>query len=57
DGVIEKMTYLGDKTDYRVRLGQTLELRIQTDGALRFRQGEQVRVHLPIERCRIIRES
>ncbi|MFQ6057350.1 MAG: ABC transporter ATP-binding protein [Anaerolineae bacterium] len=55
EGVIEKMTYLGDKIDYRVRLGRALELRVQTDGTQRFQRGEQVRVHLPIERCRAIR--
>jgi spermidine/putrescine ABC transporter ATP-binding subunit len=54
DGVVEKMTYLGDKIDYRVRLGGALELRVQTDGTVRFERGEQVRVHLPIERCRAI---
>ena len=54
DGVVEKMTYLGDKMDYRVRLSEALELRVQTDGTLRFERGERVRVHLPIERCRAI---
>ena len=54
DGVVEKMTYLGDKIDYRVQLGPALELRVQTDGTLRFERGEGVRVHLPIERCRAI---
>jgi len=54
EGVIEKMTYLGDKIDYRINLGGLLEVRVQTDGMQRFERGERVKVRLPIERCRAI---
>jgi ABC-type Fe3+/spermidine/putrescine transport system ATPase subunit len=54
DGVVDKMTYLGDRRDYRVRVGESLELRVQTDGKVRFEEGEAVKVHLPILHCRII---
>jgi iron(III) transport system ATP-binding protein len=53
DGVVSKMTYLGDKADYRVTVG-SLELRVQTDGKVRFDQGESVRLQLPVDRCRAI---
>jgi len=53
DGVVSKMTYLGDKVDYRVTVGH-LELRVQTDGKVRFEQGESVRLQLPVDRCRAI---
>jgi ABC-type Fe3+/spermidine/putrescine transport system ATPase subunit len=57
EGVVTKKTYLGDKIDYRVKLAGDLELRVQTDGDLRFSRGERVRVLLPFERCRAIREE
>jgi ABC-type Fe3+/spermidine/putrescine transport system ATPase subunit len=53
DGVVSKMTYLGDKVDYRVAVSG-LELRVQTDGKVRFAEGERVRVQLPVHRCRAI---
>jgi ABC-type Fe3+/spermidine/putrescine transport system ATPase subunit len=53
DGVVSKMTYLGDKVDYRVAVG-SLELRVQTDGKVRFEQGESVCLQLPVDRCRAI---
>jgi iron(III) transport system ATP-binding protein len=53
DGVVSKMTYLGDKIDYRVAVGR-LNLRVQTDGKVRFEQGESVRLQLPVDRCRAI---
>jgi ABC-type Fe3+/spermidine/putrescine transport system ATPase subunit len=53
DGVVSKMTYLGDKIDYRIAVGG-LELRVQTDGKVRFKQGESVRLRLPVDRCRAI---
>ena len=55
DGVVSKKTYLGDKIDYRIVIGGVLELRVQTDGKVRFEQGEGVRVQLPVDRCRAIR--
>ena len=54
DGVVSKKTYLGDKIDYRIVVGRGLELRVQTDGKVRFEQGESVRLQLPVDRCRAI---
>jgi hypothetical protein len=54
DGVVSKMTYLGDKVDYRISVGRSLGLRVQTDGKVRFAEGERVRVQLPVNRCRAI---
>ncbi len=56
DGVVDKMTYLGDRSDYRIRVGESLELRVQTDGKVRFEEGENVKVHLPMPHCRVIVE-
>jgi len=53
-GMVEKMTYLGDKVDYRLRLGDRLSLRVQSGGTVRFKPGEQVAVRLPMGRCRVI---
>ena len=55
-GVVVKKTYLGDRSDYRVRVSEGLELRVQTDGKVRFEEGENVKVHLPIPHCRVIVE-
>ena len=54
DGVVSKMTYLGDKIDYRIAVGGSLELRVQTDGKVRFEEGESVCLQLPVDRCRAI---
>ena len=54
DGVVSKMTYLGDKIDYRIAVGESLELRVQTDGKVRFEEGESVHLQLPVDRCRAI---
>jgi ABC-type Fe3+/spermidine/putrescine transport system ATPase subunit len=56
DGIVDKMTYLGDRSDYRIQLSESLELRVQTDGKIRFDEGENVKVHLPIPHCRVIVE-
>jgi spermidine/putrescine ABC transporter ATP-binding subunit len=56
DGTVSKLTYLGDRIDYRVALGSALELRVQTDGKVRFAAGEQVRVRLPPASCRPVTE-
>jgi ABC-type Fe3+/spermidine/putrescine transport system ATPase subunit len=56
NGVVDKMTYLGDRNDYRIIVGGSLELRVQTDGKVRFDNGENVKVHLPISHCRVIVE-
>ena len=55
-GVVEKMTYLGDRIDYRIVVGEGLELRVQTDGKVRFDEGEHVKVHLPAAHCQVILE-
>jgi ABC-type Fe3+/spermidine/putrescine transport system ATPase subunit len=55
-GVVEKMTYLGDRSDYRIVVGEGLELRVQTDGKVRFDEGEHVKVHLPATHCQVILE-
>lgn len=55
DGIIKRVTYLGDKIDYLVHLNRELEIRVQTKVALRFKKGERVRVHLPIEKCKILK--
>jgi ABC-type Fe3+/spermidine/putrescine transport system ATPase subunit len=55
-GVVVKKTYLGDRSDYRIRVSEGLELRVQTDGKVRFEEGENVKVHLPIPHCRVIVE-
>ena len=55
-GVVHKKTYLGDRNDYRILVGEDLELRVQTDGKVRFDEGENVKVHLPVSLCRVIVE-
>jgi len=55
-GVVHKTIYLGDRNDYRIVVGDGLELRVQTDGKARFNKGENVKVHLPISLCRVILE-
>jgi len=56
DGTIGKLTYLGDRIDYRVNLTESLEVRVQTDGKVRFGAGERVKVRLPMVRCRPVAE-
>jgi ABC-type Fe3+/spermidine/putrescine transport system ATPase subunit len=56
DARVEKMTYLGDRNDYRVIVGERTELRVQTDGKVRFNEGEPVKVHLPVPHCHVIME-
>lgn len=55
-GTVDKMTYLGDRNDYRIVVGERLVLRVQTDGKVRVREGESVKVHLPMHLCRVILE-
>ncbi len=57
DATVAKLTYLGDKIDYRIALGQGLELRVQTDGKVRFAAGDAVKLRLPVTSCRCIAES
>lgn len=56
DGTVSKLTYLGDRIDYRIALSEALELRVQTDGKVRFAAGERVKVHLPLVHCRYVAE-
>jgi ABC-type Fe3+/spermidine/putrescine transport system ATPase subunit len=55
-GIVDKMTYLGDRSDYRMVIGDGLDLRVQTDGKVRFEVGEAVTLHLPVHLCRVILE-
>ncbi|MBI3454326.1 MAG: ABC transporter ATP-binding protein [Candidatus Rokubacteria bacterium] len=48
---VEKATYLGDKMDYRLALGQGLALRVQNDARERLGPGAAVRIRLPRARC------
>jgi len=57
DARVAKLTYLGDKIDYRIALGEGLELRVQTDGKVRFAAGEAVKLRLPLTTCRCIAET
>ncbi len=52
--MVDKLTYLGDKIDYRITLGERLNLRVQTDGKQRFEKGEKLKAYLPRERCRAV---
>jgi hypothetical protein len=56
-GTIRQATYLGDRIDYRVQIREGIEIRVQTAGTQRFAEGARVYVHLPVERCRLIREE
>jgi ABC-type Fe3+/spermidine/putrescine transport system ATPase subunit len=56
DGTVSKLTYLGDRIDYRVILTESVELRVQTDGKVRFGAGERVKVRLPMAQCRPVAE-
>jgi iron(III) transport system ATP-binding protein len=44
---VDKSTYLGDTMDYRIALGQGVELRVQGDARRRYQAGENVRLRLP----------
>lgn len=54
DGHITKATYLGDKFDYRVRLSDGAELRVQSSQPRRYKEGEAVRLFLPPADARLI---
>ncbi len=56
-GIVRQATYLGETMDYRVEVNEEVELRLQTSGSTRFRAGNQVRLHLPAERLRLIAED
>ena len=44
---VDKATYLGDTMDYRIALGQGVELRVQGDARRRYQAGENLRLRLP----------
>jgi len=44
---IEKATYLGDTMDYRLAVGQGVEIRVQTDAHHRYAAGDTVRMRWP----------
>ena len=48
---VEKATYLGEKMDYRLALGEGLALRVQSDAQERFAPGARVGLRLPRARC------
>ncbi|MGE5060467.1 MAG: ABC transporter ATP-binding protein [Betaproteobacteria bacterium] len=52
-GIVEKGAYLGDKVDYRVRVGESI-LRIQTPPGEVFTEGTKVCLHLPAEKISVI---
>jgi spermidine/putrescine ABC transporter ATP-binding subunit len=44
---VEKATYLGDTMDYRLRVGEGIELRVQADARRRYGAGDPVSVRWP----------
>jgi ABC-type Fe3+/spermidine/putrescine transport system ATPase subunit len=52
-GIVEKSSYLGDKVDYRVRVGEKI-LRVQTPPGEVFIEGTKVFLHLPAEKISVI---
>lgn len=56
-GTIHQATYLGEHMDYRVEVGEALELRVQAQGARRHALGDRVNLYLPVERCHLIAED
>ncbi len=54
---VEKTTYLGDTMDYRLAIGDSADLRVQTDARRRYAAGESVRVRLPRVRSWTVNEE
>jgi len=52
-GIVEKGAYLGDKVDYRVRVGESI-LRVQTPPGEVFTDGTKVSLDLPAEKISVI---
>jgi iron(III) transport system ATP-binding protein len=52
-GTIEKSSYLGDKVDYRVRVGESI-FRIQTPPGEFFPDGTKVSIQLPVDKVSVI---
>lgn len=57
EGQVTKATYLGEKFDYRVRVGENMDLRVQTVGERRYNAGDHVRLQLPLEHAHLIGEE
>jgi iron(III) transport system ATP-binding protein len=56
-GRVTKATYLGEKFDYRVNVGENKELRVQTSETRRYDAGDPIRLQLPPEHARLIGEE
>jgi iron(III) transport system ATP-binding protein len=56
-GRVVKVTYLGEKVDYRVNVGENHELRVQTSETRRYDVGQPIRLQLPAEHARLIGEE
>ena len=54
---VEKVTYLGDKIDYRLTVGDGVALRVQADAHRRWPPGTALRVRLPRARCWAIADT
>jgi iron(III) transport system ATP-binding protein len=53
-GRVKQATYLGNIVDYRVKIEDGTELRVQSDTNHRYAAGDSVRLQLPMERCHLI---
>ena len=56
-GVVKQATYLGNIIDYRVRILDDLDLRVQANTDKRYAPGEKVWLRLPIAKCHLIPEE
>jgi ABC-type Fe3+/spermidine/putrescine transport system ATPase subunit len=56
-GTVKQTTYLGDCFDYRVQVGNNLVVRVQANRSHRYVPGDPMRLHLPVNRCRLIAEE
>jgi spermidine/putrescine ABC transporter ATP-binding subunit len=54
---IEKATYLGDTMDYRLTVGEGVELRVQADARHRYAPGDAIRVRWPRVRSWLTEEE
>ena len=52
-GVVEKGSYLGDKVDYRVRVGERI-LRVQTQPGEVYTEGMNVSLHFPGDKTSVV---
>ncbi len=56
-GKVKQTTYLGDCIDYRVQVGDGLVVRVEANRAHRYAPGDGMRLHLPVDHCRLIAEE